>query len=191
MPIPPMLANPATLPPFTGGDPTEPGERSPYRATMEEVVTRFATSGRRREILAGLIAYRRKLRTLPWNAQFQWLCGSFVEKRGVEPGDVDVVTFYHRTAAELTAIQTNTAVVWNEMMELADPQESKRVFHCEAYPINLAVVGRSLVSSTHYWYGLFSHQRVSYAWKGIVEVEVASPDDDKAAESLLTPKAVP
>ena len=40
MPIPPMLTSPATLPPFVGADPTIPGARSPFVASIDEVIQR-------------------------------------------------------------------------------------------------------------------------------------------------------
>jgi hypothetical protein len=34
-----------------------------------------------------------------------------------------------------------------------------------------------------YWYGLFSHQRETYVWRGVVEVQLS--DDDTGARYIL------
>jgi hypothetical protein len=40
-----------------------------------------------------------------------------------------------------------------------------------------------VVEDTRYWFGLFSHQRVTSLWKGMLKISLHS-DDDKA-KSLL------
>lgn len=185
MPIPPMLTSPATLPPFVGTDPTIAGTRSPYVASIEEVVQRFNTTPARKDILTGLIAYRREVRRLKFNAEFQWIAGSFVENPGREPRDVDIVTFYDLRPAEIAAIQAD-APRWNDLLTLANNPQSKASYLCDAYVVNMNGSGRTLVDQCHYWYGLFSHQRGSFAWKGLIVLDARSPDDDVAAEHLLT-----
>jgi hypothetical protein len=180
--IPPLLAAPAILPPFVGADPTAPASRSPYRVEIEEVVQRFATSRTRVEILKGLLGYRKELRNLALGAEFQWLAGSFVESPGREPRDVDVVTFYQLTSGQLAGLRGNPHQ-WDRLRVLA--QSARTDFLCDAYLVNMAGLGGDLVAASHYWYGLFSHQRGSLAWKGMLEVEVASGDDDKQAEEIL------
>lgn len=152
--IPPLLASPAILPPFVGADPGVPSGRSPYRVRIEEVVQRFSTSRRRVEILDGLLQYRRELRRQGLGAEFQWLAGSFVENPDREPNDIDVVTFYRLAPNQLSAIQSDPKRM-QDLQELA--QSSKRRFLCDAYFVNMEGIGADLVSSTHYWYGLFSH----------------------------------
>jgi hypothetical protein len=182
MPIPPLLAAPAILPPFVGASPTTPSGRSPYRVTIEEVVQRFATSGKRCEILSGLLSYRKELRRLHFGAEFQWLAGSFVESPGREPNDVDVVTFYRLSPDQLAMIRSDPQR-WRGFQDLMGSAKAR--FFCDAYFVNMAVPGNGIVTATHYWYGLFSHQRGSLAWKGMLEIEVQSPDDDRSAEDLL------
>ena len=180
--IPRLLTAPAILPPFTGVTPAEPAARSPYRTDLEEVVQRFATSDRRREILRGFLDYRKELRQLRIGAEFQWLAGSFVENPGREPRDVDVVTFYSLTADQVAAIR-NDPERWQRFETLAS--SAKERFSCDAYFVNMARPGTKLVGFTHYWYGLFSHQRGSLAWKGMLEVDVAGEDIDQRAEDAL------
>jgi hypothetical protein len=57
--------------------------------------------------------------------------------------------------------------------------------------VNMVSFYRDLVAAAHYWYGLFSHQRGSLAWKGMLEVEVASADDDRQAEEMLAAVVIP
>lgn len=186
--IPPLLAAPAILPPFIGSDPTSPASRSPYQVGIEEVVQRFATSRRRIEILRGLLDYRRELRRLDLGAEFQWLAGSFVENPGREPRDVDVVTFYRRTADQIGTLRADSSR-WQRLQILA--KSPKADFLCDAYLVNMVNPGAALVAQSHYWYGLFSHQRGSLAWKGMLQVNVASADDDEEAGNLLSMVVVP
>ena len=186
--IPPLLAAPAILPPFVGTDPATPASRSPYRVGIEDVVQRFATSSKRVEILKGLLSYREELRRLELGAEFQWLAGSFVENPGREPRDVDVVTFYQLTPAQLADLRGDPHR-WDRLQVLA--QSAKARFLCDAYLVNMAGLGGDLVAAAHYWYGLFSHQRGSLAWKGMLEVEVAIGDDDKQAEEMLAAVVIP
>jgi uncharacterized protein DUF6932 len=186
--IPALRAAPAILPPFTGTDPTEPESRSPYLVGIEEVVRRFATTKKRAEILKGLLSYRKELRQLQLGAEFQWLAGSFVEDPGREPRDVDVVTFYQLTSAQIASLRKDDGR-WGRFQDLG--REAKARFLCDAYHVNMAGVRRDLVSASHYWYGLFSHQRGSLAWKGMLEVEMASADDDQQAEEMLAAMVIP
>lgn len=68
---------------------------------------------------------------------------------------------------------------------MADAQSTKTNFLCDAYLVNMSNPSSTLISQVHYWYGLFSHQRGSLAWKGVLEVQVESTDDDIQAEGLI------
>jgi len=152
---------------------------------MEEVVTRFASSKQRQDILRGLVRYRKQLRHLRLGAEFQWLAGSFVEDPGREPRDIDVVTFYRLTPSQLNDLRSDPQR-WQDLQGLADAQSTKAAFLCDAYLVNMSSPGAALVSQVHYWYGLFSHQRGSLAWKGMLEVQIESADDDIQAEDLIS-----
>jgi hypothetical protein len=86
------------LPPINPVSPTTV-DRSPYRVTLTDLVLRFNTSSERREILTGLLSFRKALHGLGLNSGFQWLDGSFLEDivttDSRPPRDIDVVTFYH------------------------------------------------------------------------------------------------
>ena len=40
-----------------------------------------------------------------------------------------------------------------------------------------------MVRNTHYWFGLFTHQRETFIWKGMLEISLQ--DDDESALELL------
>jgi hypothetical protein len=135
------------------------------------------------EILKGLLDFRDGLKTIGIIDGFQWLAGSFVENielnRGRSPADIDLVTFAHRPFHDLAAwtnlVQSNT--------QLFDPHESKQQFRCDAYFIDLSKKGDLIALDVAYFNGLFSHQRVTSLWKGMIVVPLAS--DDANARQLL------
>jgi len=157
------------LPAFLG-DPTQP-QRSPYSASLVEVVRALGTSPARRAILRGLLAYRAELRRVGVKDGFQWLDGSFVERLGREPNDIDVVTF----AAKLPTMASLAAAD----RDLFIPTKVRSSFKCDAYLVSLA--SQKLVEVTTYWYGLFSHRRTTLEWKGLVRVALDDATDDASA----------
>jgi len=175
--IPPYTPH-GILPPFLG-DPTSPAGRSPFDATIDEVVGHFSTTSRRRAILAGFLGFRAALRAAGMTAGAQWLDGSFAENRGAEPNDVDVVTFHLLTPADDAAFAAGHP-------ELASSRRTKVAFHVDAYFVPLCSADPwRVVPATAYWYGLFGHQRVTERWKGMVQVRLDSPDDDASARGAL------
>lgn len=175
------------LPPFMGMDVV--GEylpRSPYSATMQEVVQRFATSNERCIILRGLIQFRAALREAGFRDGLQWIDGSFVENceavKGRPPGDVDVVSLLSRPTHLLEEdawaqfIEQNAATLFNT-------EWTKENHHCDNYYVDLGIDPRSVAEQSAYWFGLFSHQRDTFRWKGLVQVELRC-DDEAAAATL-------
>jgi hypothetical protein len=175
MPIPPF-DHAGVLPPYLG-DAIAPGQRSPYAATMEDVVGRFATSHERREILRGLLDYRGALRAQLGIADgIQWLDGSFVEDvERVEarpPGDVDVLTIARFPPLSGLSVTQR---------ELLASDRTKSRFRCDAYPLDLERVASvpQLLAHVTYWFGLFSHRRDG-CWKGLLAVAIDPADDARA-----------
>ena len=174
------------LPPFTGDDPTLPATMSPYRSHMLEFVQHFATSPERTSILNGLLDYREALRiaTIDTARAFQWMDGSFVEDveqaRARPPADIDVVTFgYTPQFADKPAVDA-----WMTAHHaLFDQRETKRLYSCDAYFVHMGKRPELLVDDTRYWFGLFSHQRETALWKGMVQIPLVS-DDDQARVHL-------
>lgn len=175
----PKLNQSGVLPPFIPErGPTDPANMAPYTSTILEFVERYSHSPERIAILKGLLNYRKELKELGLVDGFQWLDGSFVEdvesNRGRPPADVDLVTFAFRP--------TETDDDWKALLynniELFDASETKEKFFCDAYFVDLNLNPIHIVNLTKYWFGLFSHQRESYLWKGMIEVPIQCSDDE-------------
>ncbi len=169
------------LPPFLPGtSPHENGSMSPYRVSLLDLAQKFATSSERISILNGLIAYRSALRNIGIVGGFQWIDGSFVEDceaiRGRPPKDVDLITFSARPRTHLASDLWKQLI--NARPDLFDPEESKKTFSCDAYFVDLGSHPIQIVNSTRYWFGLFSHQRDTFQWKGLLEIPFTNDDLD-------------
>lgn len=180
--IPHMNAS-SVLPPFLGDDPgTSPSAMSPYPATMLKVAQRFANSPERIAIFRGLLSYREALRSLGLTDGYQWLDGSFVEDvesvRGRPPEDVDIVTF---TPIQGSLQEKRALVAANH--PIFHSKKSREIYRCEAFFVDLTNKPLIIVGHTRYYFGLFSHQRDTFLWKGILQVPLVS-DDSAAAEWL-------
>lgn len=179
----PELNQSGVLPPFISEQgPADFSGMAPYRSTISEFVLRYAHSDERRAILRGLLAYREKLREVGIIEGFQWVDGSFVEdveaKHGRPPNDIDIVTFASRPTGN-----NNWRELVTQNTELFDPNLSKEKYICDAYFVDLNSPPIHIVNSTRYWFGLFSHQRESCLWKGMIEIPIKC--DDKEAMSIL------
>lgn len=152
---------------------------------MLSLVERFATSRERGVILRGLLGLRAGLRAAGLTEGLQWIDGSFVEDcetvKGREPGDVDVVNLLRRPAGLANDADWMAFLAAN--MALIDPAQTKATFHCDAYFIDLDTDRTFVVEQTAYWFGLFSHQRDTFRWKGMVQLELM--EDDGPAEAAL------
>jgi hypothetical protein len=186
VPIPAYDAG-GVLPPFLGALPGSMATQTPYRASIEELVHRFGVTDLRNRYLRGLLELRAKLRSLGVTSGFQWIDGSFVEDkeaRGLEPGDIDIVTVFNRPAG------FNDSLLWQAYVmphaSLFNPAYCKTAFNCEAFYIDLGNSGQAVAQQSAFWFGLFSHQRSTYRWKGIVEVNLGPDPIDQAASNELT-----
>ncbi|MBT2868498.1 hypothetical protein JQK19_14740 [Chromobacterium violaceum] len=171
------------LPPYMGETPTARAAMSPYKVTMLDVVERFATNEQRVNILCGLLQYREALRNSGLTSGFQWLDGSFVEDveniRKRPPKDIDIVTF----SAVPGATNQDKRTWLNSHIDLIDPKKTKETYKCDAYLVDLSKEPNLIVDDTRYWFGLFSHQRETTLWKGMIQVPLWS-NDDLAMENL-------
>lgn len=171
------------LPPFLGDNPAARAAMAPYHVSLLEVVNRFATSQDRINILTGFIAYRDALRKFGFLNGFQWVNGSFLEdvetKLHRSPNDIDIVTFSYRPAGYEDATSWMNLV--GSRPDLFDPDETKNNFLCDAYFVDLSLGKPAyLVDQTKYWFGLFSHQRDTFLWKGMLEIPLTDDDSDVA-----------
>lgn len=172
MAIPPFTSS-GVLPPFIGNPAVGAAGRSPYLADLPELVNRFGTSPKRRTILRGLVSYRAALRAVGITSGFQWLDGSFVEEK--EPNDIDVVTFSPFEPELSPAV-----------LALFTPPQTKAAYLCDGYFVHLSQEDQpSLISQAAYWFGLFTHRRATFEWKGIVQVALDDVTHDAAAAALL------
>ncbi len=172
----------AVLPPIRPGQPGHSPDRSPYRVSLVAVIERFATSPERIRILRGLLAYRAALTQTMITGGFQWLDGSFMEHKealvGEAPKDVDVVTFY----------QLPDGKVQDELFTthptLFDHGEVKKRYLVDGYTHQIGLSLEAFdVRQISYWYSMWSHRR-DEKWKGFVQVELSSAED-QAASALL------
>jgi len=174
------------LPPFLpGSSPQELSAMAPYKVKLLEVAQRFSYNSARHEIIQGLVLYRAELRQAGITSGFQWINGSFVEdverNIGRPPNDVDIITFANRPFEYLDIQKWSNFV--KRRQDLFFPNESKKKYGCDAYYVDMSLEPKSLVNLTKYWFGLFSHQRDTFLWKGMLEVPL---DDDQDVISFLS-----
>ncbi|KJK22076.1 hypothetical protein UB46_23440 [Burkholderiaceae bacterium 16] len=169
------------LPPYVGETPGgSSADMSPYDVSLLQVVQRFATTQVRRKILRGLLDYREALRNIGLTDGFQWLDGSFVEDiessaLARAPNDIDIVTFFRRPD------QAKSPADWSAFVRLntnlfQDRNAVKEQYSCDAFLVDLDIRPDLIVDHTRYWLGLFSHQRTSGMWKGMVRVSLDGGD---------------
>jgi hypothetical protein len=185
MPIPIFNAS-GVLPPYTGESPADRASNSPYEVTMLEFATHFSTTPERTVLLQKLIAFRQELKAIGITAGFQLVDGSFVEDsennfRQKSPADIDLVTF-----AFLPVGPHDIDQFVNRNIRLFVPTHTKEDFSCDAYFVDLNKDPRLVVEDTMYWYGLFSHQRATNLWKGMIQIPLMSNDQEWSAPNVAT-----
>jgi hypothetical protein len=168
------------IPPFDVASPTS-ADRSPYLATLPDLVTRFGTSSVRCSLLERFLRYRAFLHQSRLVSGFQWINGSFLadvetlESR--TPNDIDVVTFYR-----LPPGQTQKSIV-AQFPDLADRAKIKTDFMVDHYLVCLDGQSEFLIKRGAYWYSLWSHTR-NAVWKGYIEIDLTPHDDTLAFAEL-------
>lgn len=154
--------------------------RSPYLITPEQLVAAFATTEERKSLLRNLFQYRQSLRDLGFHG-YQWIDGSFVEdvetQRGRPPGDIDVVTLFMRPA------ELQEEAPWGAFLAEHGDALTPDELDLDCYFVDLSLPPPVVVRQSVYWFGLFSHQRATSLWKGIVQIELDV--DDAAAVAML------
>jgi hypothetical protein len=171
------------LPPIRPGMAGFHPDRSPYEATMPEIVERFATTQPRAAILRGLLNYRAAFQAAGVSQGFQWLDGSFMEEKerllNQAPNDVDAVTFFH-LPADLTQTSFGSANAG-----LFDHEKVKSDFKVDGYSFVLGErLGIGEVQLISYWYSMWSHRRDGL-WKGFVQIPFSTVEDETASAMLL------
>jgi hypothetical protein len=170
------------------GAPVDPLGVSPYRTTLEEFVRRYATSDVRKVILGGFLEHRRRLAEIGL-VGMQWVDGSFVENventQNRPPEDVDVVTFHGRPSS-MAGNQAAWASLVNDNLELFMPTQSKVEFRVDAYFVDISLGPANLIKQTAYWFGLFSHKRLTSQWKGLLEIPIDLAETVRAQLTLAS-----
>jgi hypothetical protein len=158
---------------------------APYDATMSEVAIHLCTSAPRVKLFKGLLQLRAELRALGIEFANQWLDGSFCEDvettRRKPPGDIDVLTLLIRPKSAQD--DASWAALWAANQHVFDSKQAKANFGCEAFYVDAGYPAWFVADQVTYWFGLFTHQRISYLWKGMLQVSLAS--DDAEAEAVV------
>ena len=178
----PAWNNSGIIPPIRPGEPGHSSKRSPYRASLIEVIDRFCTSQARASILEGYLQFREALQATGLDSGFQWLNGSFVEDKesriGDAPADIDVVTFAQLPNGKSQGDLNSAAP------HLFDHGHVKATYKVDGYFQFLGDPSSVFfVRQTSYWNSMWSHTR-NHEWKGFLQVELAA-DEDAAALSYL------
>jgi hypothetical protein len=176
------------IPPIRPGEPGHSPERSPYKATLLEMIDRFCTSSARLSVLEGYLDFREALHGVGLAAGVQWLDGSFVEDKearaGTSPADIDVVTFTYLPHGK------TQADVRSANPPLFDHLHVKTTYKVDGY---YQFLGKSsderFVRQTSYWNSMWSHTR-HQEWKGFLEVELDPAQDADARNYLSALKLV-
>jgi hypothetical protein len=158
---------------------------SPYKASITALVAHFATSPERIAILRGFLGYRADLHAFGLASGFQWVDGSFVERIDAvrPPQDIDLVTFFERPAS-MAADATFDAAVASSLHLFSKPLAKPR-YLCDVHFVDLSQPPTHVVGQTRYWFGLFSHKRSTFQWKGMLEVPLGTLADDANAAKIL------
>jgi hypothetical protein len=176
------------LPPFLGTRPGASAAQSPHHASTEDLVHRFGTTPHRNRLLRGLLNFRLALRSIGVTEGFQWIDGSFCENKeqvlGQEPADIDLVTAFERPTFATTNADWKSHIP-PHLPTLFNPRYCKATYNCDAYVIDLGTTGQNVARLSAFWFGLFSHQRDTYRWKGIVQCPLGlDPIDQPASDEL-------
>ena len=178
------------LPPFLGADATTPA-RSPYDTTMSEMVAALGTSPERSNLLVGLIKYRELLGSFGYIHGVQFVDGSFVEnvetREARSPGDIDVFSFLIRPPQYQSNVPHWQATGFPQWMnEVVNFALNKQRYNIDTYAIAVDQHGPlQLINETIYWYGLFSHKKVTQDWKGFLRLPLNPSDDQSALAAIV------
>lgn len=173
------------LPPYVG--PHGPGgafeDLSPYEVSATEVVATLGGTHNRQDILRRWLDHRSRLRAAGIVRGYQWLDGSFLERK--EPKDLDTVSFIYRPAHAVQPADWNAFMLGN--FSLIDRGQLKQNFRLDALFVDLDGNRESIVEVARYYVGLFSHRRGDDLWKGMLKVRLENAADDADALAILGP----
>jgi hypothetical protein len=151
---------------------------------MLEMAKALGTSAERAKLLRGLIKYRALMLALGLKGA-QWVDGSFCEdieaKEKRPPADIDIVTLLIRPIPLQDKTAWATAVSNNPV--IFDATVAKATCGCHPFFVDIGMPAAYIFPQLIYYFGLFTHQRLSYLWKGLIQIPLVS--DDLAASQHL------
>lgn len=125
----------------------------------------------------------------------QFIDGSFVENvealANRDPSDIDVFSILSAPPRYLTdpaAWQATGLTFWNA--EVANRDLNKQRFSLDTYAVLFEEIQArpiNYINQIIYWYGLFSHQRDTFAWKGFAGLALDPAADQVALTALGGP----
>ena len=153
---------------------------------MTELVQALGTTPHRRQLLTNLLAYRALMYGHGYIAGIQFLDGSFVEDverhSDREPEDIDIFSLL---SVPLRYLQNPAS--WNPdgyrfwAEEIQNQPLNKARFSLDTYAVLIEDMPFvHLVKDVMYWYSLFSHQKLTFSWKGFVAVAMDQQQDADA-----------
>ena len=99
------------------------------------------------------------------------------------PNDIDVVTFFVRPPSLRDPVAWAAFLGANE--GIFKPPLAKAQFRTDPYYVDVSFGPLHVIEQASYWSGLFSHQRATSLWKGLVKVWLDPQRDDANALLLL------
>lgn len=159
---------------------------------MAELATAMGTTPHRKQLIVNLITYRHMLATEGYVSGIQFIDGSFVENvetiANRPPVDIDVFSVLNvppKYLTDMSAWQATGLPFWQT--EIINRDRNKQRFGLDTYAVlfeERAAQPMNLISDIIYWYGLFSHQRGTLAWKGFAGLAL-DPASDQTALSAM------
>jgi len=184
----PGFNNQGVLPPYDG-DTACMDNSSPYLATTLELCQKFGTTADRRKILRGFLKFRGLLNSLQIREGFQWVDGRFMEKdpdRGSGPDCIQVVTF-----CKDSPLMDDSK--FDELSEplRADNTEIRKLYRVDPLLVSLDWPLEEIIANTRFYSSLMSHQQETGIWKGMLEIKLATSNEDaRSMEHLESFKEV-
>jgi hypothetical protein len=181
MTIPPF-DHQGIIPPFLGhnGPGGSPAQMTPYRCSSLEFVQHFSITKERRNLLSLWLLHRAALATAGFQHGFEWVNGSFVEDK--DPDDIDVVLFFEPPSFEN---QEQADMFLNKHKHLFHRSAVKKNFNMDILLCDMTQRPETVIDVSRYYLGLFSHRRDDYLWKGMLQIELNTPDLDAQAGLYL------
>ena len=171
------------LPPYDG-DGALVEASSPYQTTTSEICHKFGTTPVRREILRGFLRYRALLTELRLVDGFQWVDGRFLEEdRGPHnaPENIQVVTF----CKDSPLMKDPLYAALSKPLRV-EFEDLRKTFRVDAQFVSLDWPLVNILNHTRFHAGVLSHQSETGLWKGMLQINLNTSNDDTHAMAVLT-----